>query len=192
MKIVDAVKTKEEIKKVYDLLEKHGSIDYAHLWALGVNVALRISDLLSLTYDHVKQHPTGPYIKLIEGKTGKERTISLNRQAIETIERRRALYPDDIYLFQSHGNRAGSTIRPLCRTTVGAKFKEIGAILEIKLGTHSMRKTRGWTMYNAGETLEQICLVLNHSSPAVTMDYIGLTHEATQATYHKHEIAFDF
>ncbi len=190
MKIVDAVKTTEEIKKVYDLLDKHGSIDYAHLWALGVNVALRISDLLSITYDHVKQHPIGPYIQLTEGKTGKERTISLNTQAIEIIERRRALYPDDIYLFQSHGNRAKNAIKPLCRTTVAAKFKEIGEIQQIKLGTHSMRKTRGWIMHDAGESLEQICLVLNHSSPAVTMDYIGLTEEATQATYHKHQITF--
>ncbi|MOA18625.1 hypothetical protein D3C78_1389570 [compost metagenome] len=48
-----------------------------------------------------------------------------------------------------------------------------------------MRKTRGWLMYSGGTPLEVICKVLNHSSPAVTMVYIGLTQAEIDATYHE-------
>jgi hypothetical protein len=37
-------------------------------------------------------------------------------------------------------------------------------------------------------SLEQIAKVLNHSSPAVTMRYIGLTHAQTMATYDEFQL----
>ncbi|MNJ74561.1 Phage integrase family protein [compost metagenome] len=57
--------------------------------------------------------------------------------------------------------------------------------MSLQLGTHSMRKTRGWLMYNGGVSIERICQVLNHSTPAVTMRYIGLTQADVDATYHQ-------
>ncbi|WP_276508751.1 tyrosine-type recombinase/integrase [Yersinia kristensenii] len=51
------------------------------------------------------------------------------------------------------------------------------------LGTHSMRKTRGWVMYNSGINIETIAKVLNHSSPAITMRYIGLDQHTVDSTY---------
>lgn len=62
-------------------------------------------------------------------------------------------------------------------------FKAVGDEMSLQLGTHSMRKTRGWLMYNGGSSIELICKVLNHSSPAVTMAYIGITKaEVTRHT----------
>ena len=40
-------------------------------------------------------------------------------------------------------------------------------------------------MYNGGSSIELICKVLNHSSPAVTMAYIGITQSEVDATYHQ-------
>ena len=68
---------------------------------------------------------------------------------------------------------------------VACAFKAVGDELGIQLGTHSMRKTRGWLMFSAGVSLEVICKVLNHSSPAVTMVYIGLTQAEIDSTYHE-------
>ena len=46
-----------------------------------------------------------------------------------------------------------------------------------------MRKTRGYAMWTAGVSLEVIARVLNHSSPAVTMRYIGLEQADINKTY---------
>ncbi|MNL34076.1 hypothetical protein D3C87_1560230 [compost metagenome] len=48
-----------------------------------------------------------------------------------------------------------------------------------------MRKTRGWLMYSGGVSIEMICKTLNHSSPAVTMAYIGITRAEVAAMYHE-------
>ncbi len=43
-------------------------------------------------------------------------------------------------------------------------------------------------MHQAGVSIEQIARVLNHSSPAITMVYIGLTQEETMKTYEELEL----
>ncbi len=53
MNEVEAVKTREEILAVSKLLSKFGSDDIADIWNIGLNLALRISDLLSVKYDDI-------------------------------------------------------------------------------------------------------------------------------------------
>jgi len=180
MKSVAAVKTTDQISTVSHMLEKHGGEIYRDIWQLGLNLALRISDLLNLTYE---EFSGGETITVIEQKTGKSRTIKLNEK-VQTIVKQRLLNnPNDMYLFQSVGNRAKKLQKPLSRETVARKFAEVGEIIGVHLGTHSMRKTRGWAMWSAGVPLEVIARVLNHSSPAVTMRYIGLEQADINKTY---------
>ncbi len=184
MQVVDAVKSKEEIKKVASLLEKHSGSIYSHMWIFGVNAALRISDLRLITMEHAL---TGALI-LREGKTNKRRSIPLNDTAMSVALRRHKLNPQHTYLFQVDCNRAKN--KPISRQSVSAAFKEVGNILGLKLGTHSMRKTLGWTMYSAGERIERICKVLNHKDSGVTMRYIGITQADIDSAYHEYEIKF--
>jgi len=186
MKVVEAVKTKQEILTVEHLLEKHSGRLYADLWRIGVNMALRISDLLNIKYDELDLE--NGLFELIEGKTGKKRQIKLNGTALSIINRRRTDSPSDVYLFQVHSNRTKGMVKPVSRISVARTFKEIGGILKIKLGTHSMRKSRGWAMYSDGLPIEMICKVLNHSHPAVTMDYLGITKQEILDTYEAYEL----
>ncbi len=186
MNEVEAVKNQDDIAAINALLRKHGNQDYADIWKLGINVAFRISDLLSIRMGKIDLPRRE--LSIVEGKTGKKRTVRLNQTACEIIQRRMNTYAGDEYLFQSHGHRGRSLNKPLDRSTVGRKFQEIGEILGLKLSTHSMRKTRGYMMHKAGVSIEQICRVLNHSSPAVTMAYIGLTKEETLQTYDDFEL----
>lgn len=180
MNEVEAVKEREDIRAVGVFLEKHGSKDYRDIWELGINAALRISDLLALRYADVVGVEE---LTLTESKTDKKRTIRLNSKAREIIARRREEHPDDEWLFQAKGNRARSARKPIDRSTVARKFKEIGDIMGIALGTHSMRKTRGYAMWSDGVPIEFICKVLNHSSPSVTMRYIGIEQEDIRRSY---------
>jgi integrase len=180
MKSVAAVKTTDQIATVSHMLEKHGNETYRDIWQLGLNLALRISDLLNLTYD---DFAGGDTITVIEQKTGKTRIIKLNEKAQTIVKQRQALNADDKYLFQSVGNRAKKLLKPLSRESVARKFAEVGHIVGVHLGTHSMRKTRGYAMWKASVPLEVIARVLNHSSPAVTMRYIGLEQADINKTY---------
>jgi len=46
-----------------------------------------------------------------------------------------------------------------------------------------MRKTSGYAMHKAERSIESITKVLNHSSPAVTMRYIGLVQQDIDESY---------
>lgn len=182
MNTVEAVKSREEIERVEKLLRKHGGEIYGDLWRVGVNLALRISDLLTIKYDDMKKGE----LRVTEGKTGKGRVLRINKTAQRLIEARRERYPDHLYLFQVDSNRAKN--KPISRETVARKFKEIGEIVEVQLGTHSMRKSRGWAMWSDGVPIEKIAMVLNHSTPAVTMRYLGVTQEEVLQTYDDYEL----
>lgn len=189
MNEVEAVKTKAEIEYVELLLRKHFGDVYGDLWRLGVNVALRISDLLAIKYSELDMERQE--FQLLERKTGKRRTVRLNQTALRIIQRRRQQQPNDIYLFQVHSNRTASLApKPIGRTTVAKRFKEVGAMptVGVKLGTHSMRKSRGWAMYSDGMPIEMIAKVLNHSSPVVTMTYLGITKADVLQTYSDYEL----
>lgn len=181
MNEVDAVKTEDDIITIHTLLKKHGSQDYSDVWKLGINVAYRISDLLSIEKKHINLDKRE--IEIVEQKTNKKRTVRLNDTAMKIILRRLSDNPEDKYLFQSRKLDKEGNPRPMHRSVIARKFQEIGYIVGIRLGTHSMRKTRGFMMHKAGVSIEQIARVLNHSSPAVTMAYIGLTQEETLSTY---------
>ncbi|MCY1222767.1 Tyrosine recombinase XerC [compost metagenome] len=181
MQLVEAVKTQAEVQQVAHklTLNAKGNTLYSDLWMFGLQVALRISDLLTITYEDVK----GGRLVLRESKTGKVREMPLNEKAVAIVQKRREANPNHTYLFEVDSNRAKG--KPVSRVAVANAFKAVGDELDISLGTHSMRKTRGWLMHSSGVSIEKICKVLNHSSPAVTMVYIGLTQAEIDATYHE-------
>lgn len=182
MQLVEAVKTQADIDLVQHklTLNARGNTLYADIWKFGINTALRISDLLEIT---LLEAQTGQ-LRVVEGKTGKLRTIKLNKPAMAIVEARTK--PGMTYLFEVDSNRAKG--KPVSRVAVAKAFKAVGDELGIALGTHSMRKTRGWMMHSDGKSIELICKVLNHSSPAVTMAYIGLTAQDVADTYDQFEL----
>ena len=178
MNPTEAVKTRDEISTVSLLLQKYGGDLYRDIWKVGINVSLRISDLLSIQYCDLDLE--NRRLRLREMKTSKNKEIRLNDTVIKIVQKRRKEFPDDKYLFQVHSNRA--TGKPVSRQMVARKFKEVGETLNIALSTHSMRKTRGFAMFNDGKPIEMISKVLNHSSPSVTMSYLGITKDEVLAT----------
>ena len=174
MKEVEAVKDKGDILKIAILLETHHSRQMSLIWEFGVNTALRISDLLSIKYSDIE----GDRLKLKEGKTGKEANIKLNNKAQTIVQWLRSDYPDDIYLFQSHSRNVRG-VKPLTRQAVGQALTAVGemASVGINLGTHSMRKTRGYHLYQQTNDIARVMKMLRHSSQAETLRYIGIDQQ---------------
>ncbi|WP_413728486.1 tyrosine-type recombinase/integrase [Sodalis sp. RH19] len=187
MNTVDAIPAADipVIKKA--LINQNKTDVYHDIFALDLNFALRISDLLALRFDDV----IGKNVFSVpEGKTGKVRQIQVNDVAKDIINRRRSLYPDDIYLFQSHSNRCKAIPAPVRRESVAAAFKRAGEAAgnDYTVSTHSCRKTRGKVLYDAGVDIARISQMLNHSSIEVTMRYIGIRKSEIMATYDDYQL----
>ena len=77
MNEVAAVKEDAQRLQIEHLLADYGEI-YLDVWKLGVNTALRISDLLSLTMDQARAIvPDSCQLTVVEHKTGKARLGSI-------------------------------------------------------------------------------------------------------------------
>ena len=190
MEAVEAVKSKEHIDQIQNILKFDNNELYSDLWKVGLNLSLRISDLISLKYEQLNQvDPENRTVTITEGKTGKSRELKLNNTVMEIIKRRYEANPDDEYLFQSKSPRNRSA-KPISRVSVARVFKKAGEKHKprIKLSTHSMRKTRGYFMWVDGVPLERISKILNHSHPAVTMRYIGIEKDDVLASYDEYEL----
>lgn len=181
---VEAVKTKGEIAAVEALLKKHHGQIYGDIWKIGLNLSLRISDLLAIKYQDLDMDRKE--FALVEGKTGKKRCIRLNDTAIRIINQRRKQHPGDIYLFQVHSNRAKD--KPISRNSVSRAFKDAGDRIGLRINTHSMRKSRGYVMFADGVPIEKVSKVLNHSHPAITMRYLGITNKEVMDSYDQYEL----
>jgi len=178
MNVVDAIRPEEIGMVTKLLLKRHGPL-YADIWKVGLNLSLRISDLLALRYDQLDT--TSREVHLVEQKTGKAKALRLNPVALEIIQRRRQAYPSDTWLFQVHCNRARN--KPISRNAVSRALKDVGDTLGLNLNTHSMRKSRGKALYDAGVPIEKIAKVLNHADTGVTLRYLGITQAAVMQTY---------
>jgi integrase len=132
-----------------------------------------------------------PALHLVEKKTGKKRKIVVNGAALNIMRRRLDDHPRHKFLFQSEAvNINRRTQQPINRRSVCRVFEKAGKKIapKVSIGTHSMRKTRGYAMYDAGRSIESICKVLNHSTPAVTMRYIGIDQRDIDQSYVEFEL----
>ena len=83
MQEVEAVKTAGQLAQLEAALVERGAI-YLDVWKFGVNTALRITDLRSIAMADVRALDVDdPVLAIRESKTGKRRTITLNRGACQ-------------------------------------------------------------------------------------------------------------
>jgi integrase len=174
---------------------KYGTRDDA-LFMMGINTALRISDLLSLTVGDIlnEKGKVLEVVSLKEKKTGKSKEFPLNKAIRETLTEYLATlagYPEPAAqtpdlrspLFPSRQDGAGK--KPITRWRALQILKEAGEAVGLpNIGTHSLRKTFGYHVYQkSGGNLGLVQKLLNHSSSADTLRYIGIDREQMDNTY---------
>ena len=127
MNLVEAVRTPEQRTQLEVQLLDAGQI-YFDLWKVGVNLALRISDLLSITMADVKGLDLdAPALHLVEQKTGKKRKLVINGAALKIMQRRLADNPKHKFLFQSEAvNLSRYSLQPINRRSVCRVFESAG------------------------------------------------------------------
>ena len=186
MKAVAALESKDQINLVTSFLFKHYSMTMVDAWRIGLQTALRVSDLLSLKYDDVVMRAAKPTVELREGKTGKSRLIHLNAKAYDIIKARKRKNVGHTYIFQSTSNNMKNKApKPISREGLARALKEAGEQpdLMMPLSTHTMRKTRGLAVYRQTNDIALVMTLLNHTSMESTLRYLGVTGKRIEETY---------
>ena len=186
---MDTVQPIRDVKKI-EAMKKSLLSDKVHgirnhlLFVLGINSGLRISDLLNLTVGDVLEdgHPKQA-ISLREQKTGKEKVFPINKNAANAIKmhlEKLGAYNQNDPLFASRkGNRPISRVQAW--EILNNAAEDVG--ITESIGTHSLRKTFGYHAFRAGVGIERLQSILNHSSPAITLRYIGITQDDINNVY---------
>lgn len=142
--------------------------------ATGITTGLRISDIMAIDAEDVK-----PEMVIVEKKTGKPRTITLNPWTMEFLED--LPLPRTGYLFSKDGSK------PYSVQHINRELKEVFVGTGTNISSHSLRKTFGRrVMEMNGYSAEALLLLMdafNHSSPAMTKIYLGLRQEEVNKIY---------
>lgn len=170
MNIVEPIRNIEKIEEIKNYLMKKSYRDFV-LFNLGINCGLRISDLLKLKVGDVRGKY---YLKMKETKTKKNKNQKLPMQIVEMLQEFCDGRDDEEFLFQS---RKGDNL-PLQRQRAFSIIKEATEHVGLKdCGTHTLRKTFGYHFYQRKKDAAVLQDIFNHSSPSITMRYIGINQD---------------
>ena len=192
MNEVDPIRSKEELSCMKEYLKREEGPRNYLIVALGVNSALRISDLLGLQVKDVRK-PNGELrdrVDLREGKTNKEKKYRLSEGAksalryyFDNIDSNLYFGHDTIqqddYLFASQNEPH----EPINRSWAWQKVKDAAQHCEISetIAPHSLRKTWGYMARTQEDIpISLIMSKLNHSNEQVTLRYIGIIQEEVE------------
>jgi len=186
---VEPIRYLADIKRIKNLLINR-SRDLA-LFTLGINVPLRVSDLLRLTYDQVSGLSPGDLLVIHEKRTGRRLKVGFNGACWAAVANLGAIHSDrpdfqttSRFLFPS---RRGDVLLPSSvHRLVKSWCKAIG--LEGNYGANSLRKTWGYHQFATfGTDLSRLSTFFNHATRRQTLDYLCLVPEDFKSIF-DHEL----
>lgn len=169
------------VRKLY----KDGNYRMSLLIGCGAFFGLRISDLLSLSWDMLLYEDQ---FTIREKKTGKRRVVRINndfQRHINNCYRALKVEDDTEKCFLSQKKSVYSIQR------VNAILKEIKRNYNLKIqnfSTHTLRKTFGRKVFesageNANLALVKLSELFNHSNVSTTKIYLGIRQEELLEAY---------
>ena len=181
------IKDKNDINRMCEYFKAAGDYRMYAIFMVGINTAYRISDILSLRWGDILNE-SGEFWRK-EKKTGKWRFICLNQTLLNALDLYRqktdVAVSSEAYVFPA----SRSCYETAARQDVDRKLKRAVADLGIAAhaGTHLMRKTFAYHYLTGAadrsRALEQLMLLLGHSSPRITLSYAGITEDELRDAY---------
>ena len=179
---VETIRNKREILEMKDFLRQKSGV-YELLFVMGINTALRIGDLLSLSIADVTDDKGNVLeaICLKENKTGKHKRLPINKALKKTLVAYLAKHPYRKRYEPLFTSRKGGT---LSRSQAWRVLKAAGEYVGLQnIGTHSLRKTFGYHVYKNDRNIGLLQKILNHSTVKNTLHYIGIDRENIDDVY---------
>ncbi len=188
MNFVEPIRDRKKIAQIKNLLRGQSRYRDLLLFVVGINTALRVSDLLQLRVEHFLDNHQRIKRRfwIRERKRGKRHEVVINNSIQEALKEYLKSYSG---IVNNHGNfvffntKTYNLTQPIKR---GQAWKFITSIcrevgLSGNYGTHSFRKTWGYHARMLGVDLALIMYKLNHESIAYTKRYLGITDAELQA-----------
>ena len=185
--LVEPIKNKKDLEKIENYLAMRNERNRL-IFAFGINTGLRVSDILGLNIDDVDGKN---YVEIKEKKTRKYKRFPLNSKL-------KVLIKD--YLQNERCKKYSlSETQPLfigkkhCRLDRSQVYRFLNEACEnlcinANVGTHTMRKSFGYHFYKKYNDVALLQKILNHSSPAITLRYIGIAQEEIDFSYNNFEL----
>ncbi len=204
----EPIKDIEDINRITQYLIEQERWRDNMLFIVGINLGLRVSDLLRLRFSHMinDNFTFKDRFPLLEKKTRntrkvkKNRYLTINNAVVEAV----TLYLEHTpgvklsdYMFRSEStggnykedNQENRESRPLSRSSVDRMLKGIAKDLDLncRVSTHTLRKTFAYhQMVMSGNSSRKLLVLqkmFGHSSAAQTLDYIGITRDEIEDAY---------
>lgn len=182
----EPIRDRRKIERIKSVLRDTSARDYL-LFTLGINLAVRIGDLLSLKIKDVltKEGSIKKAIHFKEQKTNRDIYPAVNAASLEALEfyfEKVKARNSDTYLF-----RKDKKNRPLTRQRVWQLIQDWTLMSGVRkegegrYGCHSLRKTFGFQAWKLGVTTEELQKKFGHRSAEVTRRYIGISQDMVRA-----------
>lgn len=197
MNTAQPIRSKEDlahIKDYYRVIQPN-SRNYL-LIIIGLNTALRISDIIQLKWQDVYDFSTDScreHIALTERKTGKASVIFLNDSVKPVIQEYKkslddcntpALAKDYLLGSYGHGNAHISRVQAFRIIRQAAQACGIEGVISC----HSLRKTFGYYAWKQGVPPVMLMNIFNHSSFQITQRYLGIEQDDRDRIFRDIEI----
>ena len=184
MNFVEPIRDRKKIAQIKNQLRGQQQYRALLLLVVGINTALRISDLLQLRISHfIDEHKRiRQWFWIKEQKRNKRHEVVINQSVREALEEYLAASPgiaDNFENFVFYNTKMNDYSKPIKR---GQAWKFIVSIcndvgLRGDYGTHSLGKTWGYHARMQGVDLALIMHKLNHESIAYTKRCLGITDD---------------
>ncbi|MBQ1393784.1 MAG: tyrosine-type recombinase/integrase [Lachnospiraceae bacterium] len=183
------LKNKEDIQRLKDYF--YNKMEYRNyaLITVGLNTALRISDILSMKWEdvyNVEKQDFYTHVYLTEQKTQKDTIIFLNqsvKSALQLYRKTLHSFHQEDYIFHS---RKGEQ-KPISRVQAFRIIKKAVDALGIEehISCHSLRKTFGYQAWKEGTEPALLMTIFNHSSYAITKRYLCIDQDDKDQLFSK-------
>lgn len=193
MNFVEPIRDLKKITQIKNTLKGAGKVRDLLLFELGINSALRPSDLLSIKINDVydKNLNIKDYFDIKESKTNKKNRVPITPKVKTTLNLYKKTFSK---IIENHNNYLffNNKKMPLGHFAIGRKqvwvmIKEWckNAGLNGEYGGHTLRKTWGYQARLQNVPLELIQYKLNHSSMSITKRYLGITDDEIKEACNK-------
>ncbi len=155
------------------------------LFTLGINTAYRAGELLSISVGQVDYLRPGDRLDIKQSKSGKYRSVTMNRTVMATIRNWLSVHPNpvrDAPLFWSRKSRSALSVSAV--NALVKKWCREAGVLGQNFGSHTLRKTWGYHQrVHNNQPIPLLMVAYGHSTQAQTLDYLCIQDDEIADLY---------
>ncbi len=184
MAATEPIRDKKQFRALTNYYLKKGQLRNYTLTVMAAYTALRISDLLRLKWSDVYDERLETFcthITLREMKTGKAKTVALNRHILSAL---RQYFPHRRGEFIFSNNRKDG--KAISRVQAWRIIHDASVALGLtsRASCHSLRKIWGYHVWTSGAVSPVVLMdIYNHSNYEVTRRYLGVAQDDLYHAY---------